>query len=58
MPLHKLYIQSLLVTGEVLIGVTDSLHICGVEELLGNDLSEDCCKQHRPVLVVSVVVLM
>jgi len=38
-PLHKAYIESDLVQGEVIVGVTDSLPVNGVSMILGNDLA-------------------
>ena len=52
-PLHKVYIQSPLVTGEVLIGVVDSLPICGVGVVLGNDLTDNCLDDTVQVSEVS-----
>jgi hypothetical protein len=48
-PLHNLKLQSDLVTGDVSLGIIESLHFDGIHLILGNDLAGDKVKAN-PIL--------
>lgn len=52
-PLHKFYIKSGLVQGEVSLGMVDSLPLSGIDILLGNDLADGSCAGGESVLRIS-----
>ncbi|XP_067685400.1 uncharacterized protein [Haliotis asinina] len=43
-PLHRVWLNSDFVSGEVVVGVVEELPFEGVDVLLGNDLTDRCCQ--------------
>ncbi len=52
-PLHRVYLESDYVNGEVLMGMVDHLPLSGVDILLGSDLTDRCCPSKH--LIISPV---
>ena len=52
-PLHKFYINSRFVQGEVVLGMVDSLPLPGIDILLGNDLADKNCAGRESLLHIS-----